>query len=417
MKKLLIWILIIAFIVSGARYVKNNFFKDGFFDNKTIMTIKYQSEGEPTKTVKLESFDEFELLVPEERERQTFLRWYFDEDFRKVATIPKIMEIEEKEVTLYARWTRVEYIIEFKNLVKKESSGSMVEEYEEILLGEDFFYFGELLDFRAFYEGDEKQVVSWNFKDGTKVQFPVFIKEDLVLYAVWGEPDRTIEYHLDGGTNNDKNPFVFNSEIDYEIILFQPTKEDNKYVGKEDFDFVGWKNKADDEFIETIKTFGAESVELYAVWKYNIIFIEFDGKGGGVFPYDGRFGIDFNKKDTFEIPKASRIGYKFLGWSKFVGGDIIDTITIDNYKDIDTLFANWEFIDVEIPLYLDGGQSEQKSVIVNLDKGSEYDLLTPTKEGFEFSHWEDQYGYVYEKITKNNYRYIEYLIANWIPVP
>lgn len=407
MKKFLIVILILTFIGSGIYFVKNKFFEDGFFGDETIIKVNYKSEDELIKVVDVKSFDDFELLDPSEKTEKIFIGWFFDEEFEDIATVLKIMEIKEKEVTLYAKWRSVKFLIEFKDLVKKENGGSELEEFEEVLLDSEELEYGDTLSFKTFYQDIEKQVISWTFKDGSEAEFPIIIKDNLELYAVWGEPDRTIGYDLFGGINNDKNPLVFNSKLDTTIELFVPTKQGYK--------FLGWKSRKDDKYVTEIETLDSENIELYAEWEFKEFIITLNPNGGGIL--NNKVIIDFDEKDVFKLPEPTRNGYKFAGWSRFIGENIIYEITIDNFSGIKTLIANWEFVDIEITLDLNGGQSDKKSVVINLDKAYEFDLPTPTKERFKFSHWENQKGKVYGKITINNYKEIEYLKAMWTSIP
>lgn len=83
---------------------------------------------------------------------------------------------------------------------------------------------------------------------------------NLNLYAYWTPINYTIEYELDGGTNNGLNPTIFNADDSLPIILEDPTKEG--------YNFIGWFDAAVDgnEITEIASSDLGTNLTLYARW-------------------------------------------------------------------------------------------------------------------------------------------------------
>ncbi len=88
-------------------------------------------------------------------------------------------------------------------------------------------------------------------------------KEQTDIYAKWVPTEYVINYELDGGTNNPKNPATYNVEVS-KINLYEPSKEG--------YEFKGWyeDNKFSGEAVTDIKSERMEDVTVYAKWEESI---------------------------------------------------------------------------------------------------------------------------------------------------
>ena len=172
------------------------------------------------------------------RKGYTFRGWYFDESFSSKASFP--LEITE-DITLYAKWEKNAYYVHFEL-----DGGSGVSdlktdriETEPIPTKEGYTFLGWYLD-SAYSE---------------KASFPLYVTDDLTLYAKWEKNAYDVHFELDGGTGISD---LKTDRIETEPI---PTKEGYTFLGWY-FD-GGFANKA---------SFPLEvsgNITLYAKWEEN----------------------------------------------------------------------------------------------------------------------------------------------------
>ncbi len=124
-------------------------------------------------------------------------------------------------------------------------------------------------------------------------------KGNIKLYAKWQENQYYINYHLDGGTNN--NPTYY-------------TIESNFYLSdavKQGYTFDGWY--ADSEYhnkTEKISKGTMGNLELYAKFSINQYTLSFESNGGSsVSSITDYFGTTIIKPDS-----PTKAGYQFVDW-------------------------------------------------------------------------------------------------------
>ncbi len=165
---------------------------------------------------------------------------------------------------------------------------------------------------------------------------------DFKLYAKWEVGTYIINYELDGGTNNEKNPdtYTINSE---EIVLEDPTKPG--YV------FKGWYT--DSEFKtkkKNIASGSSDDITLYAKWTAINYTIKFNANGG-----TGSADDILVVGDTpFVMPAADtfvREGYTLQGFNtdkkgagtKYEPGECVSAIMETKSEKVNvTLYAQWK---------------------------------------------------------------------------
>ena len=189
----------------------------------------------------------------------------------------------------------------------------------------------------------------------------------------WILTEYTITMDLNGGSGQEKVIYTITDE-DFEL----PTPTRNGY------EFVGWTG----EGITTPQTSvkipkGSTGNKAYtANWQVIEYTITLDTNGGPVVS-----PIKYTVEDTFTLPYILRPGYEFAGWTLDGSGMLPFTPLIIypgttgdlHYK------AEWRLAEYTITMDLNGGSGQEKMVYTITDE--EFELPTPTRNGYEFVGW------------------------------
>ena len=189
----------------------------------------------------------------------------------------------------------------------------------------------------------------------------------------WKLTEYNITMDLNGGSGQEKVVYTMTDE-DFEL----PTPTRNGY------EFVGWTG----EGITTPQTSvkipkGSTGNKAYtANWQVIEYTITLDTNGGPVVS-----PIKYTVEDLFTLPYILRPGYEFAGWTLDGSGMLPFTPLIIypgttgdlRYK------AEWRLAEYTITMDLDGGSGQEKVVYTITDE--EFELPTPTRNGYEFVGW------------------------------
>ena len=189
----------------------------------------------------------------------------------------------------------------------------------------------------------------------------------------WELTEYNITMDLNGGSGQEKVVYTMTDE-DFEL----PTPTRNGY------EFVGWTG----EGITTPQTSvkipkGSTGNKAYtANWQVIEYTITLDTNGGPVVS-----PIKYTVEDLFTLPYILRPGYEFAGWTLDGSGMLHFTPLIIypgttgdlHYK------AEWRLAEYTITMDLDGGSGQEKVVYTITDE--EFELPTPTRNGYEFVGW------------------------------
>ena len=194
------------------------------------------------------------------------------------------------------------------------------------------------------------------------------------MYAAhWALESYTITLDTSGG--DALNDIRYTAKSD-PIILPTPTRNG--------YEFVGWTG----EGITTPQTqliipTGSTGNKTYtANWKVIEYTITLDPNGGpAVSP------IKYTVEDTLTLPYILRPGYEFAGWTLDGSGMLPFTPLIIypgttgdlRYK------AEWRLAEDTITMDLNGGSGQEEMVYTITDE--EFELPTPTRNGYEFVGW------------------------------
>ena len=206
------------------------------------------------------------------------------------------------------------------------------------------------------------------------IEIPQGSTGDRTYTANWQVIEYTIITLLEGGNAGSSQVDYTLTEEDFEL----PTPTRNGY------EFVGWTG----EGITTPQTqviipTGSTGNKAYtANWKVIEYTITLDTNGGPVVS-----PIKYTVEDTFTLPYILRPGYEFAGWTLDGSGMLPFTPLIIypgttgdlHYK------AEWRLAEYTITMDLDGGSGQEKVVYTITDE--EFELPTPTRNGYEFVGW------------------------------
>ena len=189
----------------------------------------------------------------------------------------------------------------------------------------------------------------------------------------WELTEYNITMDLNGGSGETT---LLYTVIDDEFALPTPTRHG--------YEFVGWTGEA----ITTPQTSvkipkGSTGNKAYtANWQVIEYTITLDTNGGPVVS-----PIKYTVEDLFTLPYILRPGYEFAGWTLDGSGMLPFTPLIIypgttgdlHYK------AEWRLAEYTITMDLDGGSGQEKVVYTITDE--EFELPTPTRNGYEFVGW------------------------------
>ena len=189
----------------------------------------------------------------------------------------------------------------------------------------------------------------------------------------WELTEYNITMDLNGGSGQEKVVYTMTDE-DFEL----PTPTRNGY------EFVGWTGEGiTTPQTEVIIPTGSTGNKAYtANWKVIEYTITLDTNGGSVVS-----PIKYTVEDTFTLPYPLRPGYEFAGWTLDGSGMLPSTPLIIypgttgdlHYK------AEWRLAEYTITMDLSGGSGQEKVVYTITDE--DFELPTPTRNGYEFVGW------------------------------
>ncbi len=315
-----------------------------------LAAISYTIESDPIK------------LPTPERKGYEFKGWVGD-DIDGAQTEVIIPTGSTGDRTYIALWRVIAYFIELR-----QSSGNWMQNIpytveEEVKLP---------IPTREGYE-----FIGWVGEDIIDAQINVTIPRGSTgfrLYAAhWALENYTITLDTSGGNALDNIRYTVKSDP---IILPTPTRNG--------YEFVGWTGEGiTTPQTEVIIPTGSTGNKAYtANWKVIEYTITLDTNGGpAVSP------IKYTVEDSFTLPYLLRTGYEFVGWTLDGSGMIPATPLIIYYGTTGDLRykAEWRLAEYTITMDLDGGSGQEKMVYTMTDE--EFELPTPTRNGYEFVGW------------------------------
>jgi uncharacterized repeat protein (TIGR02543 family) len=191
--------------------------------------------------------------------------------------------------------------------------------------------------------------------------------------ANWELTGYTITMDLNGGSGETA---LLYTVIDDEFALPTPTRNG--------YEFVGWTGEGITMPQTSVKIpKGSTGNKAYtANWQVIEYTITLDTNGGPVVS-----PIKYTVEDSFTLPYPLRPGYEFAGWVLDGSGMLPATTLIIYYGTTGDLHykAEWRLAEYTINMDLNGGSGKEKVVYTITDE--DFELPTPTRNGYEFVGW------------------------------
>ena len=196
---------------------------------------------------------------------------------------------------------------------------------------------------------------------------------DKIYFANWEVNIYAITLDTSGGNALDAISYAIESDP-----IKLPTPVRTGYT------FLGWTGEGiTTPQTEVIIPTGSTGNKAYtANWKVIEYTITLDTNGGpAVSP------IKYTVEDSFTLPYLLRTGYEFVGWT-LDGSGMIPAMPLIIYHGTtgDLRYkAEWRLAEYTITMDLNGGSGQEKMVYTMTDE--EFELPTPTRNGYEFVGW------------------------------
>ena len=209
---------------------------------------------------------------------------------------------------------------------------------------------------------------SWDF------DFFTPIVENTVISAKWNVVTYNIEYELNGGEDNSKNPPTYNIECE-DIVLQTPSKTG--------YDFIGWyADEALTEKVEKIATGSYGNKKFYTKWNITTYNIEYELNGGKNNSLNPTTYTIESEEIVLQTP--SKTGYDFVGW--YTNEDLTEKVekivagTYGNKK----FYAKWQVVVYSITYELNGGENNSLNPTTYTIESEEIVLQEPTIQSEDY---------------------------------
>ena len=332
--------------------------------NKLYTVTMDTAGGDPIRPIQYTVESEAFLLPTPVRTGYIFLGWTGEGITEPQKTI-EIPQGSTGDRTYTANWQVIEYTI--ITLLEGGNAGT----------SEVYFYTVEQTVTLPTPTRTGYTFLGWTGEGITTPQPNVTIPKgstgDKTYIENWKLTEYNITMDLNGGSGETT---LLYTVIDDEFALPTPTRNG--------YEFVGWTG----EGITTPQTSvkipkGSTGNKAYtANWQVIEYTITLDTNGGPVVS-----PIKYTVEDIFTLPYILRPGYEFAGWTLDGSGMLPFTPLIIypgttgdlHYK------AEWRLAEYTITMDLDGGSGQEKVVYTITDE--EFELPTPTRNGYEFVGW------------------------------
>ena len=252
------------------------------------------------------------------------------------------------------------------------------------------------------------------YKDGRwpELTLDANAPSDLRVDALYTPIGYTIYYAYENGEVYDEKTVLYT-----DVITLPSAAKENRPT----HNFNGWTYQleeggtvygvAPNGQVGHMVTVDGGSVTLTEQWSAKTPTVTFDPVGGSCSPsaktviYGQTYGT---------LPTPTRAGYNFAGWFDKNGNTVTDSTVVSDYEN-HTLTAHWTNVSVTVTFDPAGGScdTQSKPVLYAEAYGT---LPTPTRAGYEFEGWYDQYGSRATFSTPVSDYEPHTLTARWTPV-
>jgi len=278
-------------------------------------------------------------------------------------------------ITLYAKWTSIEYTITFDAQGGTSPSPADME-----------VDYGSQVGTLATTSRDGYTFGGWFTQangSGTKYETTTIYETagNITLYAKWTPIEYTITFDAQGGTTPSPTSILVNYGSQVGTL---PTTSRDGYT------FGGWFTQINGggTKYETTTTYQtADDIALYAKWTANTYTITFNAQGGDALSPTSKQVVYDSQVGT--LATTSRDGYTFGGWFTEINGGGTEYTATTTYQTANniTLYAKWTAIEYTITFDEQGGTTPSptsKQVNYGSQVGS---LATTSRDGYTFGGW------------------------------
>ncbi|MEY9978189.1 InlB B-repeat-containing protein [Lysinibacillus sp. RC79] len=310
------------------------------------------------------------------KEGYTFAGWHKDKGMTKLWDFDQ--DVVKEDITLYAKWSKVSYIVTFDSNGGGKVSSQTVG-YNELAKA-PIPPNKEGYTFAGWYK-DKALTELWDFNKNQ-------VTKDITLYAKWTKASYVVTFDSNGG-----------SEVPSQVVRYNELVKAPVAPNKEGFTFGGWhKDKELTVPWDFAKDVVTKNVTLYAKWtkdntsgggsgggspSYKVIF---DSNGGSEVPAQTVGYNDLVKAPTTPV----KDGYQFIGWYKDAELKNEWDFTKDKVTANITLYAKWtkenvSEVDYVVTFDSNGGSKVPSQTVAY--KALVKAPSNPKKEGYTFIGW------------------------------
>ena len=254
----------------------------------TIDADGYEFDG---NTIELKYGDSYELPTVPEKAGYDFVAWMNGTTVIPTSGIWSIRDNATLTIKWQARKYNVEYVFDSKT-TNPNTTTEFTPETETIILLEPTRPNATFLGWYTDPDFTDESKIT-QISKGTTVSITLYAKFEITMYM--------LTYSPNGGTVSKD---FENYELGDSYTLLTP-----EFPG---YKFVGWYNG--EELVENNGTWSIETdVTFVAKWEKERYLVTYDLANGTT---SETLKVSYSVDDTFTLPKPTREGYYFLGWSE-----------------------------------------------------------------------------------------------------
>lgn len=211
-----------------------------------------------------------------------------------------------------------------------------------------------------------------------------------------------VEIHITVGYNvfyHNGNQLEFTEFVKHGELADNPPA-----LSKEGYALTGWYTDSDCTQPYDFATPVTGNLNLYAKWERGLYTVTFNNGYGGSYGADTPWApqyVEYWRTVTQPTENPTRSGYSFQGWSTTADGTSgYWNFSANPIKGDTTLYAIWTGNPYTVTLDANDGiftlqdGTTQEFGYKNVTYGSPVgEMWTPTREGYTFAGWKDEYGY------------------------
>ncbi|MDM5246638.1 InlB B-repeat-containing protein [Lysinibacillus sp. G4S2] len=339
--------------------------------NKSNYLVTFDTNGGSEVPAQTVGYNELvQIPIVPKKEGYTFAGWHKDKELTEPWGFEQ--DVVTEDITLYAKWTKVSYIVTFDSNGGSKVSSQSVGSGE--LVKAPSTPVKEGYTFAGWYK-DKGLTEAWNFDQDV-------VEKDITLYAKWSKASYIVTFDANGGSE------VSSQTVGYNELVKAPSNPT-----KAGYTFNGWhKDKELTVLWDFAKDVVTKNVTLYAKWTKestsgggsgwaHLNTVTFDSNGGSKVPSQT---VGFN--DLVKAPSTPvKADYQFVGWYKDAALNNAWDFAKDKVTADITLYAKWTKDNYIVTFDSNGGSKIPSQTVAY--KALVKAPSNPKKEGYLFIGW------------------------------